>query len=39
LAALTRVGELDPGWQQEFDSELGVLRSKLDMLRDGLGNH
>ena len=39
MAALTRAGELDPGWHQEFDSDLGVLRSKLDVLRDGLGNH
>jgi hypothetical protein len=39
MAALTRAGELDQEWTAEFDSDVGVLRSKLDMLREGLGNH
>lgn len=39
MAAMTRVGELDPDWRQEFESDLGVLRSKLDGLRETIGNH
>jgi hypothetical protein len=38
-AAMTRVGELDPGWRHEFQSDVGVLRSKLDTLRETISNH
>jgi len=33
MAALTRAGELDQDWAEEFDSDVGVLRAKLDILR------
>lgn len=38
MAALTRAGELDKDWAEEFDSDVGVLRTKLDILRQ-LINH
>jgi hypothetical protein len=33
MAALTRAGELDQDWAEEFESDVGVLRTKLDILR------
>ncbi len=39
MAALTRVGELDSGWAHEFESDVGVLRVKLDTLREMINNH
>ena len=36
MAALTRAGELDQDWAEEFESDVGVLRTKLDILRQML---
>ena len=33
MAALTRAGELDQSWAEEFESDVGVLRAKLEILR------
>jgi hypothetical protein len=38
-AALTRVGELDALWREEYLSDAGVLRGKLDTLREMINNH
>ena len=39
MAALTRVGELDQNWAEEFESDVGVLRAKLDILRQMINGH
>jgi hypothetical protein len=36
--ALSRAGELERDWPDTFASEVGVLRSKLALLREAVGS-